>query len=324
MTMILQAVGFIISATAAVLALFTVLNGLLDRTPRHWERRLRAYAFVGPSIALVCLFYVYPVLRTLLTSFLDAWGNSFVGLDNYVSFVTDENIHTAIINSALWTIGAPLLCILFGLIVAVLADRLPARWESLVKSVVFMPLAISFVGAGTIWKFVYDFRPPSRPQIGLLNGVLSALGEDPRAFLALHPLNVGLLMWVLVWMQTGFATVLISAAVKQVPRELLEAARVDGASDLQAFRWVVLPEIRPALSIVLTAIAVVALKSFDVVYSMTDGNIDTEVIANRFFKEAFAFRQFGRGAALAIVLMLMTLPFIVINVRRYLTRGRAL
>jgi len=322
-TLILQAVGFVISATTAVIVLFIVLNGLLDRTPKHWEKRLRAYAFIGPAIALVSLFYVYPAFRTLLTSFLDAGGNSFVGLKNYLSFLTDENIHTAILNSVLWTIVAPLLCILFGLIVAVLADRLPARWESLVKSVVFMPMAISFVGAGTIWKFVYDFRPPSRPQIGLLNGIFSSLGNDPQAFLASNPLNIGLLIWVLVWMQTGFATVLISAAVKQIPRELLDAARVDGASELQVFRWIVLPEISSALTVVLTAIAVVALKSFDVVYSMTDGNFRTEVIANRFFKEAFAFRQFGRGAALAIVLMLMTIPFIAINIRRYLARRRA-
>jgi alpha-glucoside transport system permease protein len=322
MTLILQAVFFILIATASILALFSGVNLLLNHMPRHWERRLRPYAFMGPAIMLVSLFFMYPLLRTLVASLLDARGRKFVGINNYLSILGDENVRTAIINSVQWTIIAPVLCIIFGLIVAVLADRLTARWEAIVKSIIFMPLAISFVGAGTIWKFVYDFRPPSRPQIGLLNGISATLGGGPHAFLSLHPLNVTLLMWVLVWMQTGFATVLLSAAVKQIPRELIEAARVDGASEFQTFWWIVFPEIRSTLSIVLTVIAVVALKSFDVVYAMTGGNFGTEVIANRFFREAFQFRQFGRGAALAIILMMMTLPFIIINIRRYLAYRR--
>lgn len=308
---------FAVLSGIAVLVTFAVLGTVLDRFPPRWADRLRPYQFIGPALGLITVFFVYPTARTVSLSLYDAAGANFVGLANYVNLAQNGTVRTAIVNSAVWTVLTPLLCVVVGLTMAVLADRLSPRWESAAKSVIFLPLAISFVGAGTIWRFVYDYRPSERGQVGLLNNILVALGGEPQPFLAMPPLNNLLLIVVFVWMQSGFAMVLLSAAIKQVPHELLEAARLDGASEWQVFRRVVVPEIGATMAVVLSAIGIVALKVFDVVYAMTNGNFGTEVIANRFFKETFQFRQFGSGAALAVVLMILCLPFIVVNVRRY-------
>ena len=202
-----------------------------------------------------------------------------------------------------------------GLLVAVLTDRVP--YESVAKAIVFLPMAISFVAAGVIWKFMYDYRPPGLPQTGTLNAVVTAVGAQPRAWLIDAPGNNFALIAVAVWTWVGFCTVILSAGLKGIAPEILEAARVDGASEWLIFRHVIVPLMSPTIAVVATTMVIFALKAFDIVYVMTNGNYDTEVIANRMYKEMFNFRHFGRAAAIAVVLLAAIVPVMWFNVGRF-------
>src|SRR5206468_1786720 len=206
------------------------------------------------------------------------------------------------------------LCVIFGLLIAVLADR--SRFETVAKALIFLPMAISFVGAGVIWKFIYEYAPKDAPQIGLLNAVVVGLGGQPQTWIASPPWNTLFLIIVLVWMQTGFAMVIFSAALKGVPEELLEAARLDGASEVQSFFRVIVPYIQGTIITVTTTIAIFTLKIFDVVRVMTGGQFDTEVVATQFYRQFFTNRNFGYGAAIAIVLFIAVIPVIMYNLRQ--------
>jgi len=208
------------------------------------------------------------------------------------------------------------LTVSLGLVLAVLLDRV--RYESVAKSIVFLPMAISFVGAGVIWKFVYAFRPAGQPQIGILNAVVNTLlGFQPIGWLIERAMNNFALIAVGVWIWTGFCMVILSAAYKGIPRELLEAARVDGANEWQLFWRITLPMMKSTIAVVATTMVINVLKIFDIVYVMTNGNFDTEVIANRMYKEMFAFREFGRASAIAVILLLAIIPVMAVNIRRF-------
>jgi alpha-glucoside transport system permease protein len=279
--------------------------------PPKMAGRLRPILWVLPGVTLLFVFLVYPALLTIYYSFFTRPGGEFVGVDNYINFFTRNDTLIALRNNVLWMILLPLFTVGVGLIIAVLVDRV--RYESVVKSVVFLPMAISFVAASVIWSLVYNFDP----NVGVLNALVTTAGGDPVPWLINSPWNTIMLIIVGAWMLTGFAMVILSAGLKGISTELLEAARVDGANEWQVFRKIVFPLLLPTVAVVATTVVIFALKTFDVVYTMTGGNFETEVIANRMYKELFAFSQPGRASATAMILFLAIIPIMIINVRRF-------
>ena len=307
----------IVVGVGGVMVLFWALNAVVERLPEAWERRIKPYVFVGPAILVVGLFLLFPALDTLRNSFMDARSEEYVGLENYQYLVTDQSIRSAIWNNVLWIVFVPTVSVIIGLAVAVLADKLKPRWENTSKSLIFLPMAISFVGASTIWGFMYTWRAPGTAQIGLLNAIWQGLGGTPIPWLQTAAVNDFALMFIMVWLQAGFAMVLLSAAIKNVPEDTLEAARIDGATEAQIFWRVVLPQIKSTVVVVGTTILILVLKVFDIVYVMTNGNYGTEVVATLFIKQLFSVFHFGRAAVIVVFLIVATIPFMVVNIRRF-------
>ena len=286
-------------------------GAILQRLPRRLAPGLRPWLWLAPALAFLGVFLVYPTIATIIRSFMNRRGNSFIGLENYQWFFSQSDTLIALRNNALWVVLLPALVVGLGLLVAILVDRV--RYEGVAKSIVFLPLAISFVAASVIWRFMYELDP----KIGTLNAVVTAVGGDPVAWLITQPWNNFFLIIVVVWLLTGFAMVILSAGLKGISTELLEAARVDGANELQVFRGIVLPLLMPTIAVVATTIVIYALKTFDVVYTMTNGNFDTNVIANVMFQELFNNGQQGRAAAIAVILFAAIIPVMIINIRRF-------
>ena len=299
--------------------LFWVLNAVVERLPPKWEERVKPYVFIGPAVLMVGLFLLYPLVQTVIFSFYNSTGLEWVGMQNYTTLIGSNDFQQALLNNVLWLIFVPPLVVVIGLLVAVLADRLKPRSEKITKSIIFLPMAISFVGAATIWRFVYEARPEGREQIGLLNAFITELGAAPIAWLQQSQghLNTFLLMVVVLWLQAGFSMVLLSAAIKSVPTEIIEAARVDGATERQVFFRVLLPSIWPTVVAVLTIQVLLILKIFDVVYTMTGGQFNTDVIANRFVIELFQFGDVGRAAAIVVFLMIAVIPVMIWQVKQF-------
>ncbi len=314
---LLNAVVAIIVGVGGVLVLFWAMNALVERLPEKTRERLRPYVFIGPAIAVVSLFLVFPTVDTIRRSFMDAASREFVGLDNYRFLVTDPSMRTVMWNTALWVVLVPVAAVAVGLAVATLADKLRPRWENVAKSVIFLPMAISFVGASTIWLFVYAWRAEGQPQIGVLNAVWTAFGGSPIPWVQTQSINDFALIVIMVWLQAGFAMVLLSAAIKNVPVDTIEAARIDGASELQIFWRVVVPQIRSTIVVVATTVLILVLKVFDIVFVMTGGNFGTDIVANRFITELITFANNGRAAVIVVFLIAITIPFMIINIRRF-------
>lgn len=293
----------------AVMALVLFVSEL-PKMPR-W---LVAVVFVGPALLLLAFGLVYPAINTVLGSFKSSNLQEWVGFANYTAVFTNPNLQRVLINTLLWVALVPTVSTILGLIYAVLVDR--TRFEKLAKTLIFLPMAISMVGAGIIWKFVYDYKPASRPQTGLANQFLVWLGFDTQQFLLNWPWNTFFLIAVMVWIQTGFAMTVLSAAIKAIPDDIIEAAKLDGASNMRMFRSVTVPSIRPALVVVLTTIAMSTLKVFDIVYSMTGGNFGTSIVANEFYVQTFRTGQRGVGATLAVLLFVMVIPIVIYNIRQ--------
>ncbi|MCL4251540.1 MAG: sugar ABC transporter permease [Anaerolineae bacterium] len=283
---------------------------------RKFFSRLEPWLFLAPALFFLVLYLVYPAIHTFILSFFDPHSQQFVGLHNYVWAVQDTEFLQSIRNNLLWLIAAPLASIVLGFIIAALADSV--GWGTLAKSLIFMPMAISFVGASVIWKFVYDYRGPNQPQIGILNALVVALGGEPQAWVTLPFWNNLFLIVVLVWMQTGFAVVMFSAAMRGVPAELIESARIDGASEIQVFTRIILPQIWGTILVVWTTFTVDVLKVFDIVLAMTNGQWDTNVLANMMYNWMFrGGGDFGRGSMLATVIMIAVIPIMLWNIRRF-------
>ncbi len=272
------------------------------------------WLYVAPAIILLLAFLVYPAVDTFRLSFLGRNAAGYVGLDNYVYAFTSPEMHVAFRNNFVyWLIFATGFVVLGGLIVAVLADRV--RYESVFKSIIFLPQAISFVGAGIIWRFVYDYRP----QLGLLNAVIDGLFPDyrPIGWLVNARTATAALIIIFVWMWTGFTMVILSAALKGIPKEILEAARTDGANAWQTFWQIQVPMIASTIGVVTTTVIIFVLKVFDLVYVMTAGRYNTNVMANQMYRELYVIRHFGRSSAIAIILLLAITPMMFINIRRF-------
>ena len=308
----------IVVGSGGVFLLYLAMNRAVDLLPAALREGVRPWIFVGPALVLLSVFLVYPVINTILLSFKDAHSKAFVGFDNFKFVFTDESMLRSIRNTLGWMILVPLVATATGLAFATLADRL-RRGEAVAKSVIFLPLAISFAGASITWRLVYSFRPQGfGSNIGLLNGVMIGLGQNPVDWLTQHPWNNLYLMVIMVWMQTGFAMVVLSAAIKAIPAEIIEAARIDGASEWQVFRRIMVPTILPTIVVVATYMVINALKVFDIVFVMgnTEAN-GTEVVAERMIHWFFIGGNYGRGAAIAVVLFIAVIPVMVWNVRRF-------
>ena len=301
------------------IGLFTLVFGsillLASRAKDRAAERIQAGAFVLPALLFLAVGLIYPAILTVYESFRSADSSSFVGIDNYLTILTQPDLQVVLRNTVIWMVLVPLAATAIGLLYAVLVDR--ARGEAFAKSLIFLPMAISFVGASIIWKFVYEYKPTGFAQIGLLNEILVTLGFDAQNFFLLpSPWNTLFLVVVMVWIQAGFAMTILSAAIKAIPSDIIEAARLDGATGVKMFRRITLPSIRPAVIVVLTTIGIGTLKVFDIVRTMTGGQFETSVVANEFYNQSFIYNNTGLGAALAVLLFILVIPVVAYNVRQ--------
>ena len=311
---IITALIAMIWGVGGVAALYTGANLFVEALPGRWPERIQPYIFVGPAVAMLAWFLLVPAIRTFVQSFFDQTSENFVGLDNFRATFTDRQMLQSFRNNLLWLVIGTAACVVLGLLIAVLADR--SKFETLAKALIFLPMAISFVGAGVIFRFVYAYAAPGETQIGLLNAVITSFGLEPRAWITQGPWNNIFLIVVLVWMQTGFAMVIFSAALKSVPDDLLEAARIDGATEIDIFFKIIIPYIKGTILTVTTTIAIFTLKIFDVVIVMTGGQFGTEVVATQFFRQFFVSGNYGYGSAIAMVLFIAVTPVMIYNLRQ--------
>ena len=316
------AIVAIIWGVGGIAALYWIFNWLIEMLPDVWTARLQPFVFIGPAMAILLVYLAYPTVNTFYISLFGRDGpaaGEFVGLSNYVAVFTERVMLEAFRNNILfWMAIATPLTVAFGLLVAVLADR--SGYERVAKSLIFMPMAISFVGASVIWNFIYEVKPVGVDQIGLLNAVVVALGAEPQAwtaYTAIRPFNNLFLVIIVLWLQAGYSMTLFSAALKGIPEEILEAARVDGATEIQVFFRIMIPHIMGTIITVTTTIIIFTLKIFDVVWVMTGGQYGTGVIATQFYRQSFTNRNAGFGAAIAIVLFIAVIPVMIYNLRQF-------
>ena len=323
---ILQTLMAVVVSVGFCLLYFAGSNWVLDRVValpfanRNRREGIRSvvqpWLFLIPALLLLGVYLVYPLFETARLSFMNDTGEQFVGLANYKWVLVDPNFLITIRNNFMWLLMVPAMATLMGLIVAVLADRV--WWGNIAKTMVFMPMAISFVGASVIWKFVFDFRGPDAEQIGILNALVMGMGLEPQAWVTVPFWNNFFLMAILIWIQTGFAMVILSAALRGVPTDTIEAARIDGANELQIFFEIMVPQVMSTILVVWTTITITVLKVFDIVMAMTGGQWDTSVLANLMYDWMFrGGGDYGRSSTLAMVLMLAVIPVMAFNIRRF-------
>lgn len=304
----------LVIGTGGVWLLYVGLNGAVDLLG-SWSERVRPYVFLGPAVAMLCVFLVGPAALTIIASATEGEGL----IANWSFVLTSPDMWLAFRNNIVWLVLGTGGSVVIGLLVATLVDRV--KREALAKTFIFLPLAISMVGASVIWRFVYAWQPEGEAQIGLVNAAWTGLGNEPVPWLQVPPLNTIALIVIMIWLQTGFAMVVLSAALKGVPSEVIEAARMDGAGEASVFFRIVVPMIRGTLIAVATTISIAILKVFDIVYVTTGGKFETEVLANRMFSEMFSFRNFGRASAIAVILFIAVVPIMVVNIRNLRRQG---
>ena len=314
---IITALEVVIGVPAVLVGYIFATEKLISLARGKWRDRIRPWLWLTPALVILTAFLVVPTLQTIVASFYSKDGSQWKGLDNYAWFFNGVGL-ASLVNNLLWVIFLTMGTILIGLAVAVLADRV--KYESLAKSILFMPMAISGVCAALIWKFMYWYQPAGTTQTGVLNAGLAGAGQSPVAFLinSDYKIDTFALIFIMVWMWTGFGTVILSASLKAISPELLEAARVDGATELQVFRRITLPLLSPTIAVVSTTMIITALKAFDLVYTLTaNGSYDTQVIANEMYNQYFKLFEYGRGATVAVVLLITIIPVMIFNIRRF-------
>jgi alpha-glucoside transport system permease protein len=316
---VISAILTVAAGIGAALALYWLLNKLAELLPGRWEDRIKPYFFIAPAFLAIALYLIYPAVATIINSFQDRASEEWVGVDNYTELLSSTPFQKTLFNTLLWIIIVPAVTVVVGLAVAVLADRLKPGAEKLSKTIIFLPMAIAMVGAATVWRFIYYAAPEGQPQIGLMNAVWTKLGGSPIAWIQqvdFH-LNSLLLMVVLLWAQVGFAMVLLSAAVKGVPADTLEAARIDGATERQTFFQVVVPQIKGTIITVFVTVTIAVMKIFDIVYVMTNGNFNTNVLGNEFYNQLNTNFNNGAAAAIVVILMIAVIPVMAYQVRHF-------
>jgi alpha-glucoside transport system permease protein len=308
----LPKLGQMFGAIAVFLAVLAVIFYIAGRANGKAQRPVAILVFLGPALLLLLFGLLGPAIRTFLLSFKGSASHSWVGFRNYQWLFTDETMRIVLRNTVFWILFTPIITTGLGLLLAILLDRM--RRESVAKSLIFMPMAISFVGASIVWQFVYKYANPNQPQVGLMSSIARHLGFEPTNWLLTQPMNTFLLMIVFVWSQTGFAMVILSAAIKNVPADIMEASALDGATGWRLFRGVTFPMVRSTFIVVLATMVVATLKLFDIVRASTGGNFGTSVLANEMYSETFIRYDAGRGAAMAIVLFFLVMPVLSYNI----------
>lgn len=316
---IIIAIVALIAGVGGAALLFWFLNQFIEGLPVRLSEGVMPYAFLLPGFGLIAMMLIYPTVQTVNYSLANRDSTEYVGFANYKEIFGSSEFWNAIINNLLWLLIVPAVTVALGIIVAVVADKLSAQGEKVSKSVIFLPMAISFVGAGAIWNLVYAYSDESQSQIGLLNAIVTKFGVPPQTWLQLDTakLNSLLMMVILIWLQVGFAMILLSSAIKGVPEDTLEAARIDGATEFQIFWKVILPQIRTTIITVFITVVILVMKVFDIVYVLTNGRDNSDVIANLFFNEMFANSQAGTASAIVVVLLIAVLPILWYQVKTF-------
>lgn len=309
--------GKLANMVIAIALFFAVMGVILLTTSKLQSRngeRVQTAAFLLPAVIMISIGLLYPAINNILLSFKNPAGLEWVGLDNYKVIFTDPSQLQVLRNTAIWVILTPIAATFIGLVYAVLIDR--ARFEKFAKALIFLPMAISLVGASIIWKFVYDYKATEQDQIGVLNAVLKGIGVDTYRFLLTEPWNTLFLIVIMIWVQAGFAMTILSAAIRNIPEDIVEAARLDGVGGLRMFRYITVPSIRPSLIVVLTTISISTLKVFDIVRTSTGGNFGSSVLAYEYYVQSFRSFDFGRGAALGTLIFVLVTPIVIYNIRQ--------
>lgn len=313
----------VVVGVAGAVILFWILNKIAELLPGKWESRIKPYTFLAPALAAIALMLIYPVILTINYSFLNASGTAAVGFKNYVEIFQDPDFVTSLINNLLWIVFVPAIVVGLGLMVAILADRLSSTKEKIAKSLIFLPMAISMVGASVIWTLIYSYVPwdPKNqvPQIGLLNEIVLKLGGTPQSWLQISTgrLNTFMLMIVYIWLQVGYAMVLLSAAIKAVPDDTIEAGRIDGASEAKIFFRIIVPQAWPTVITVFITVLIGVMKVFDIIFVMTNGQFHSDVIGNYFYQQMFTNMDQGKASAVVVILMIAIIPVMVYQVRQF-------
>ena len=313
---VLACAGYFYGSNALLDVIFPSKNRPPEVVARNLRivNQVRPWLFLGPALLLLFFYLFYPVVQSVILSFYGRTGEEFVGLDNYLWLFQSGEFLESFRNNMLWLIVVPTLSTFFGLIIATMTDRI--WWGNIPKTLIFMPMAISFIGASIIWKFIYEYRSGGDEQIGLLNALVVFFGGEPQTWIQIPFWNNFFLMVILVWIQTGFAMVILSAALRGIPDETIEAAVLDGASGLQIFFRVMVPQIWGTIAVVWTTITILVLKVFDIVLAMTNGQWGTQVLANQMFSWLFqGGGDYGRSAVIALVIMILVVPIMVWNIK---------
>ena len=316
---IANAVIAIIGGIGGAIILFWILNKLAESLKGRWEDRVKPWFFVGPALLAIGVYLIYPAVVTVQYSFANEDSTKYVGFANYIDLLTDDAFHQTILNNILWIIIVPASTVVLGLGVAVLADRLKPRGEKSSKTFIFLPMAISMVGAATIWRTIYEYQPAGQPQTGLFNAILGLFDKGPVFFYGVETLRLNsiLLMIIFIWTQVGYSMVLLSAAVKSVPEDTVEAGRIDGAGERRIFFSIVVPQIWPTVITVFITVLIGVMKVFDIVYVSTNGAFNTDVIGRLFYAELFTEGNNGAASAIVVILMLAITPVLIYQVRHF-------
>jgi alpha-glucoside transport system permease protein len=306
----------IVIGIAASYGLYGLLNFLLSLLPERWRRRTDWLAFLTPAAVLVLLVLIIPMVQTIAWSVMDDRAKKWVGFQNYVDLFTDTRFLGILLNNFLWVLVVPAVTVAFGTAVAALTNQVGPSRERIFKSLIFMPMSISFVAAATIWSYFYAYVPPGRPEIGFLNAIVRAFGGEAQPWLTMDQgrLNSFLLMAVLVWLQVGYSMVVISAAIKNVPEDTIEAAQLDGASAWHIFAGVILPQIWGTVMSVFVTTLILVMKIFDIVLAMTRGNFSTSVLAFEWYKQFFENSNIGPASAVVTILVLLIVPLMWLQI----------
>jgi len=310
----------VVEAVGGFIAILVIVFFVAGRATGRLQRPIAIVICLGPALFLVILGLIIPAITTINNSlknqqFLGELETKYIGLKNYTYAFTDSYTQQTILRTVLWLLIVPAAAVFVGLLMALLVDRM--KYASIPKTMVFLPTAISFVGAAVIWSYVYNYVTPSQPQTGLLNEVVMKLGwSNPPNWLITVPLNTFLEMVIMIWIQAGFAMVVLGAALKAIPDEIIESARLDGASGVTLFRTVQIPMIRSTLVVVMTTVMITTLKVFDIVFTINNGNFDTDVLARQMYADMFVTSEVSRGSALAVILFLAVSPLVYYNIRQ--------
>jgi alpha-glucoside transport system permease protein len=309
----------VLIGVGVAVALYWVLNKIAELLPGRMEDRIKPWLYILPAYLAIIVYLLYPSILTIVYSFKDAGKVEWVGLQNYTDLLSSKNFQQTLFNTVLWMIVVPTVTVIIGLAVATLSDRLRPRGEYIAKTIIFLPMAISMVGAATVWRFVYAYRAGEQEQIGLQNAVVTGLGFDPVPWLqqSQFHMNSLLLMVMLLWAQIGLGMVLLSAAIKGVPADTLEAARIDGANEAQIFFRVIVPQINGTIVTVFVTTLITALKTFDVVYVMTNGSFNTNILSVEFYNQLYTNANNGAASAIVVMLIIATVPVMFYQVRSF-------